>query len=700
MSEPARNAVFLSYAREDAEAARRIGDALRGFGIEVWLDQSELRGGDAWDANIKKQIRECALFVPIISARCEARHEGYFRREWNLAVDRTLDMAHDAPFLLPIVIDDTPDSTARVPDRFRAVQWTRLPDGIPTPEMVGRVKRLLETPGRSNPPFRDSTPQPFSKGNDRAGLPAAAPNRLPLVALSAITVLAVIAALWQWRHKSPIFAASSVSSKSVAVLAFADLSPAKDGEYFSDGISEELLNVLAKIPALYVPARTSSFFYKGQNIPIAEIAQKLGVAYVVEGSVRKSGERVRITAQLINAATGYHVWSDNFDRDLKDIFAVQDEIAREIAQNLQLKLGDTPHGAKTVNPEAHRLVLEGRHFWNLRNEEGFARAEAAFNQALTLDSQFAEAHAGLAEVCVIRANYRQFDGFGDTAMDLKRARSEAEHALRLNPALAEPLAALGFVAQLEGNLPEAERQFQKALARNPNSAVTHCWYALLLANRGKLDQSLAEYDRASALDPLWFINLHRHAWHLARARRFEEALRINEQAASLLKDVHIPNHADHALILLELGLQREAAASARVVLQRLDKEPRWQADSDAIWVLRKAGFEQEAADYAAKLFKLWPADSYNRGFVLGALGRFDDALPYLEHALLTPSRGLFWDAMWDPWREDPRFLQLLVKLGRVDDYKTGRITLARMLKQAAAAKAVLEPHKAGSTGGN
>ena len=136
------SAIFLSYASQDADAARRICEALRAAGLEVWFDQSELRGGDAWDASIRKQIKECALFVPIISANTETREEGYFRREWNLAVNRTLDMSHDKTFLLPVIIDGTPESHARVPDKFRDVQWTRLPAGEAPAAFTERVQRL------------------------------------------------------------------------------------------------------------------------------------------------------------------------------------------------------------------------------------------------------------------------------------------------------------------------------------------------------------------------------------------------------------------------------------------------------------------------------------------------------------------------------------------------------------------------------
>ena len=175
-----------------------------------------------------------------------------------------------------------------------------------------------------------------------------------------------------------------MDAKSVAVLAFANLSDDKANECFSDGISEELLNVLAKIPGLKVTARTSSFYFKGKDVQVPEIARQLGVAYVVEGSVRQAGGRVRISAQLIKATDGFQVWSDDLDRDLKDVFAVQDEIAGLIAQNLQLKLSAAPTAAVAVDPEAHRPYLEGRQALQWRTEAGYAQAEKFFQQARAL----------------------------------------------------------------------------------------------------------------------------------------------------------------------------------------------------------------------------------------------------------------------------------------------------------------------------
>src|SRR5882724_2211813 len=159
-------AVFLSYAREDTDAARRIAEALRAFGVEAWFDQSELRGGDTWDAKIRGQIRACTLFLPIVSARTQSRAEGYFRREWKLAVERTHDIAAGVAFIVPVVIDDTPESEAAVPDEFMRVQWTRLVHGVPTPQFVEQIKRLLESPRKASADTRPAFP---------VAAPAAAP---------------------------------------------------------------------------------------------------------------------------------------------------------------------------------------------------------------------------------------------------------------------------------------------------------------------------------------------------------------------------------------------------------------------------------------------------------------------------------------------------------------------------------------------
>ena len=219
-------AVFLSYASQDAEAARRICDALRAAGLEVWFDQSALRGGDAWDASIRKQIKECALFVPVISTNTDTRSEGYFRLEWKLAVDRSHLIADDQAFLLPVVIDATLEVNARVPDKFREVQWTHLPEGTTPAVFAERLQHLLSG-GAAPPRVATST-----RGVATAAHAVAAPADEP---------------------------------PSVAVLPFVNRSHDEEDEYFSDGLADELLNVLAKIRGLRVAARSSAFTFKGKG---------------------------------------------------------------------------------------------------------------------------------------------------------------------------------------------------------------------------------------------------------------------------------------------------------------------------------------------------------------------------------------------------------------------------------------------------
>ncbi|HEY5079077.1 MAG TPA: TIR domain-containing protein, partial [Opitutaceae bacterium] len=341
-------AVFLSYASEDADAARRLSQALTAAGVEVWFDQSELRGGDAWDQKIRRQIKECTLFVPVISSSTQARSEGYFRREWRMAVERTQDMADHVSFLLPVVLDDIADRDAHVPEAFREVQWTRMQSNSePDPRFAETVRGLLHGANPSRGPHPGNAHQDHPPGR-------------------------------------PDGTQKTADPKSVAVLAFANRSEDKENEYFSDGISEELINALTKVAGLKVSARTSAFHFKAKDLPISEIARQLGVSYVVEGSVRKVGDRVRITAQLIKAADGFHVWSDTFTRDLKDIFAVQDEIAGLIATNLALKLG-TSAKAIVVNPEAFQLFLKGREIYRRSSVGGVSDAIALLKASLAID---------------------------------------------------------------------------------------------------------------------------------------------------------------------------------------------------------------------------------------------------------------------------------------------------------------------------
>jgi hypothetical protein len=260
MPDSADRAIFLSYAREDADAARRIADALQAFGMEVWLDQSELKGGDAWDASIRHRIKSCALFVAVISANTQRRREGYFRREWNFAVERTLDMAHGTPFILPVVVDETPEARASVPESFLRVQWTRLPRGAPSTQFVEQVKRLLEPPSEHAPGLRLT-------GGGSAPRRPLPPKLLGWIFLAAVG-LALVGGAW-WKTGSHGSASSAASGPPVIVLMDTpyathvyDPATLQSGGTNADDITD----VLRDLPVRIVKETTSALWHREAQV--------------------------------------------------------------------------------------------------------------------------------------------------------------------------------------------------------------------------------------------------------------------------------------------------------------------------------------------------------------------------------------------------------------------------------------------------
>ena len=262
----------------------------------------------------------------------------------------------------------------------------------------------------------------------------------------------------------------------MAVLPFANLSGDPDNEYFSDGITEELLNALAQLRDLRVPGRTSSFAFKGQNITIQQIADTLNVAHVLEGSVRRDGERVLITAQLVDAESDSHLWSETFERELDDIFAIQREIATAIADQLQITLGDdggtTLVADATESTEAHEAYLRGRYLWNQRSEARVRSAITEFQRAVDLDSNYAEAWSGLADSYLVLPSYVDFPDWEAT---LAQALPAAERAVALAPDLGMTHASLGYAYMVSARWEEAGSEFRRAIQLSPRYATAHGW---------------------------------------------------------------------------------------------------------------------------------------------------------------------------------------------------------------------------------
>ncbi len=1066
-------AVFLSYASQDAEAARRIADALRAAGVEVWFDQSELVGGDAWDQKIRRHIKECELLIPVISQNTQARSEGYFRLEWRLADQRTHLMARGRPFLLPVVIDGTRDAEAHVPDSFTEVQWTKLPNGEPTPAFVARVAKLLsggdpaavaarpnrerETGRRWNwwmifpvvgmvtgllfgalplwkamlgsgpsakPPAAPPAPvttaasvsparalvakvyvliralettredfalaeeycqralkldpddgevwaaysqvhaafgyrgwdssaerreqvrvtaerairlaprsvdarialagswstfginreerekllreivaeEPGNQGalrflavtvlakpdgleeclalNERsAALPGGDPLALfnnarylwqrgrsaegyavlqralsqqkftsALVLKMAIEINSrgdLLAAdetlrqippaalqedranyvagqlryyqrnaagaleIWQafprdfysdfvydgpkglllgladeldhrdaaarteWqaalqevekkikaspnragpyfiqafllaclgekaaagealrtheqlagikysagqpmslelakvytrlgrfdeifahppaaltllrinpdfdalradpRFRQLVGAGSSGSpeakpsaalelagaDKSVAVLAFTNLSDDKANEYFSEGISEELLNVLAKVPGLKVSARTSAFSFKGKEVAIPEIARQLGVAYVVEGSVRKQGDKVRITAQLIKAADGFHLWSDTFTRDLKDIFAVQDEIAGLIAKNLSLKIGVTGSvAARPVDPEAYRLLTLGRALIYRSTAADGEQARKNLQAAVERDDKFALAWAWLAIAHAAGA----VNGWTPIESGIQSARAAAEHALALDSDLPEAHTAVGFVYySYDWDWVRARASFQRALQLAPGDASVTSNLCRLATTLGDKEESVRLGRRAVELDPLNTYAQYGLSMAFLQAGKYEEL-------ADFLKDFSNPSPITYKLQVFARVLRGKNEEALRITAQvDATSATRPFVTSLVQW----ASGHRAEADAALDQLKAMASDraAYQIAQLYAQRGAKDEAFAWLEKSYALHDAGMIWlknDPFLDVLHSDPRWPVLLRKMNLADD---------------------------------
>jgi TolB-like protein len=537
-------AVFLSYAREDTVAAQRIAEALRSHGVEVWFDQSELRGGDAWDQKIRKQISECALFVPIVSQHTQERGKGYFRLEWKLAVEQTHLLAEGIAFLAPVVIDGTPESGAVVPPEFLRVQWTRLPGALPTPQFVEQVNHLFSGP---RPPAAAGPATGASRKSTvpahRAGLPRWAAVALGAGILALVAYLALRPPAKQPAASPPPVVAAvtqatpAASDKSIAVLPFENMSADKDNAYFCDGVQEDILTDLANIGELRVISRTSVEQYRGTTKPIREIARELGVAWILEGSVQRAGNKVRVTGQLINAATDEHQWAKAYDRDLADIFSIQSELAQTIAASLQAEL--TPQEKALVDRKptaslaAYDLLLKARQtsLAGAVGPERRAEHQRLLEQAVLLDPTLAGAWADLSNC--YSAYYLVFASYHTPDM-LAKAHNALETAKRLAPDDPQVMMAESvYYLNCFHDYTQARACLEAVAKQWPNQNI-YTSIANVESREGNWADALADYRRSAKLDPRTYTTTL--ADELCYAHRYGEAAKVAREALAMSPD--------------------------------------------------------------------------------------------------------------------------------------------------------------------
>jgi len=454
---------------------------------------------------------------------------------------------------------------------------------------------------------------------------------------------------------------------SIAVLPFTNLSADKEQEYFCDGMAEEIINALTQVEGLRVVARTSAFSFRGKEIDIREIGRKLNAETLLEGSVRKVGGRVRITAQLINVNDGYHLWSERFDRDLADVFAIQDEISMAIVDKLKVKLlrEEKARLVKryTDDPEAYSLYLKGRYFWFRRYEGGLQKAVEYFQQAIDKDPLYALAYAGIADC------YNQFGlwAFLPPKDAYSRAKPAVARALEIDDTLSEAYASLGWIKMFyDWGWAEAEKAFKRALELNPNYAVAHYYYGLYLAITRHVVEAIAEMEKSVELDPLCLVHNAVLGFVLYLGRRYDEA--IEQLHKTLEMD---PNFAVTCLFLGLSYMGKERWEEAIASLKKFASL--WQGIPFPIGFLGLAygmsGRDNEALSMLDQLNEISQqryVSSLYKALIYAGLGKKDQVFEYLDKAynereswMVSLKAAPYMDTL----RSDPRCEVLLKKMG-------------------------------------
>jgi TolB-like protein/Tfp pilus assembly protein PilF len=457
-------------------------------------------------------------------------------------------------------------------------------------------------------------------------------------------------------------AAPMANDSSIAVLPFVDMSQGKDQEYFSDGLSEELLNLLAQVPQLRVIARTSSFAFKGKEVGVAEIAKALNVANVLEGSVRKSGDTLRITAQLIRTADSSHLWSETYDRQLTDVFKVQDEIAGAVVAQLKVKLlpeQQVTNSHRTANTEAYNQYLLGNQYFNRTTEDGYRLAVAAYQKAVALDPAYAAAYAGLGLAQLYAADWAE--SLEANAAQKQAAQAPIDKAITLAPDLADGYAARGWMrSSITWDWSGGQADFEKALALDPGDASILRRYGILLGTLGRMTESITVTRKAIDLDPLSAA-----AWNDLAGDYLTDRSQLREARDALDRTLAINPESNFALYnLVQLELFEGHAPEALSAARKAGDVWRQAGISMAEHTLGHARESQAALD---QLIAKYAHDSaYQITEVYAWRGESDKAFEWLERAYTQRDGGITLiktDLLLEPLRSDARFATMVKKLG-------------------------------------
>jgi serine/threonine protein kinase len=466
------------------------------------------------------------------------------------------------------------------------------------------------------------------------------------------------------QRPAPSIEKTPAAAKAIAVLPLANLSADPENEYFSDGMTEEIIGALSKVPGLQVASRISCFSFKGKEVDLRQVGEKLGVGSVLTGSVRKIGNRIRINAQLVNVESGNNLWSETYDRQLEDVFAIQDELSRAIADALKLQLGSVGDQlvVPTKNLEAYNLYLKGRFFFFRFTEPGLRKSMELFQHVLLQEPGYARAYSGIADCwCELADDWVAPDDA------YPRAKAAATTALRLDPELVEAMTSIGKVlCWYEWDFAGAEKQLRRAVALNPNYTEAHWTFGSVLPAVGALGEAIGEMRKAITLDPL---HPHHSRWlgrFLLYARDYDASIAQSHKTIEL--------HVDYCHAYLDAGSALLAQGKPAQALewyqkgQKLDSSVR-SYDAFIVRALAPLGRREEAAEILARLEEE-SKQHYIRAEILAmgyaAVGDFDKAFALLERAFQARSAGLIYlhlDPGYEPLRQDPRYAELVARIG-------------------------------------
>jgi serine/threonine-protein kinase len=654
--------VFVSYASQDAAPAQIIVAELEHAAVRCWIAPRDVPPGGLYADAIIRAINGSKVVVVVLSEHAVGSSH----------VGKEIERASSKQRPIIAVRTDATPLTPALEYFLSESQWIDVAEGgldAACGRLIEAVRRLHAHPGTQPP--RDFEP--------KAGTiapPAAHPKwplNWPVTALIAVAGLVVVYLLGDrfWLSKrtaasQPLAATGSSHSASsappphsVAVLPFVNMSGDPKQDYFSDGLSEELLNSLASIPDLKVAARTSSFSFKGRDVSVGDIGRKLNVGAVLEGSVRKDGNEVRITAQLINVVTGFHLWSHTYDRDLKNVLSLQTEIATAVTQALQATLlanaASTIEIGGTQNPAAFDAYLRGKNL----ERENFSKEHvlgqiAAFSEAARLDPNFAKAYVGIASAQNAYAN--NWAGEGETHSWFQRSRENAEKAVQLAPELGPAHAVLAELLT-SGYLEfgRALSEYERALGLSPNDFDVLLRSGDFFAAIGRTDAGLAEIQRAISLDQLNPVGYARLSIALSFARRHRESIEAANRVLQL--------RPDDISVLNSRGLEELLLGDLDAAMKSCNVPKREWAGRLCMSILydRLHRHPEAEAELAAMQTELGSSASYQYAEIYTQWGNFPEALEWLEKAYELPDpgiNGIRTDEFMDPLRKDSHFQEI------------------------------------------